>query len=89
MPVTIEGEGTLLRRPMHMMIDPLRRLGVRVRDNDGYLPFEVRGPIRGGEIDVDGSVSSQFITGLLLALPGRSTTPRSTSAAPSRPPIWT
>ena len=35
----------------------------------GYLPFEVRGPIRGGEIDVDGSVSSQFITGLLLALP--------------------
>ena len=69
MPVTIEGRGTLLRRPMHMMIDPLRRLGVRVRDNDGYLPFEVRGPIRGGEIDVDGSVSSQFITGLLLALP--------------------
>ena len=69
MPVTIEGQGTLLRRPMHMMIDPLRRLGVRVRDNDGYLPFEVRGPIRGGEIDVDGSVSSQFITGLLLALP--------------------
>ena len=69
MPVTIEGQGTLLRRPMHMMIDPLRRLGVRVRDNDGYLPFEVRGPIRGGEIDVDGSVSSQFITGLMLALP--------------------
>ena len=60
MPVTIEGQGTLLRRPMHMMIDPLRRLGVRVRDNDGYLPFEVRGPIRGGEIDVDGSVSSQL-----------------------------
>lgn len=69
MPVTIEGQGTLLRRPMHMMIEPLRRLGVRVRDNDGYLPFEVCGPIRGGEIDVDGSVSSQFITGLLLALP--------------------
>ena len=69
MPVTIEGQGTLLRRPMHMMIEPLRRLGVQVRDNDGYLPFEVCGPIRGGEIDVDGSVSSQFITGLLLALP--------------------
>ena len=31
--------------------------------------FEVRGPIRGGEVDVDGSVSSQFITGLMLALP--------------------
>ena len=57
MPVTIEGQGTLLRRPMHMMIEPLRRLGVRVRDNDGYLPFEVCGPIRGGEIDVDGFVA--------------------------------
>ena len=68
-PIAIEGEGTLLRRPMTMMIEPLRRLGVRVRDNKGYLPFEVRGPIRGGEIGVDGSVSSQFITGLLLALP--------------------
>mgnify|MGYP000470594282 CR=1 FL=1 len=47
----------------------LRRLGVRVRDNDGFLPIEVCGPIRGGEVEVDGSVSSQFITGLLLALP--------------------
>jgi 3-phosphoshikimate 1-carboxyvinyltransferase len=54
---------------MTMMIEPLRRLGVEVRDGGGYLPIEVKGPIRGGEIEVDGSVSSQFITGLLLALP--------------------
>ena len=44
-PITIEGEGTLLRRPMEMMTGPLRTLGVRVRDNGGFLPFEVRGPI--------------------------------------------
>lgn len=69
MPIRIEGEGSLLHRPMEMMIRPLRELGVAVRDNDGRLPFEVCGPIRGGETDVDGSVSSQFITGLLLALP--------------------
>ena len=68
-PITIEGRGTLLRRPMGMMTDPLRRLGVEVNDNDGYLPFRVCGPIRGGETEVDGSVSSQFITGLLLSLP--------------------
>lgn len=68
-PIRIEGKGTLLRRPMQMMIDPLRQLGVTVRDNKGYLPFTVQGPIHGGEIEVDGSVSSQFITGLLLALP--------------------
>lgn len=68
-PLTIEGEGTLLYRPMTMMVEPLRQLGVQVRDGGGFLPIEVQGPIHGGEITVDGSVSSQFITGLLLALP--------------------
>ncbi len=68
-PITICGEGTLLYRPMDMMINPLRELGVTVRDGGGKLPIEVCGRIRGGEIEVDGSVSSQFITGLLLALP--------------------
>ena len=63
-PVTIVGRGTLLSRPMTM-----RQLGVTVRDNGGFLPIEVCGPMRGGEVEVDGSVSSQFITGLLLALP--------------------
>lgn len=67
--VTIQGEGTLLHRPMIMMIEPLRELGVEVRDGGGYLPIEVKGPIHGGEIEVDGSISSQFITGLLLSLP--------------------
>lgn len=68
-PIVISGEGTLLYRPMDMMIQPLRALGVDVRDGGGRLPIEVCGPMRGGEISVDGSVSSQFITGLLLALP--------------------
>lgn len=68
-PVTIVGRGTLLSRPMTMMLDPLRQLGVTVRDNGGVLPIEVCGPMRGGKVEVDGSVSSQFITGLLLALP--------------------
>lgn len=68
-PVTIVGRGTLLSRPMTMMLDPLRQLGVTVRDNGGFLPIEVCGPMHGGEVEVDGSVSSQFITGLLLALP--------------------
>ena len=74
-PVRIEGEGTLLHRPMAMLVEPLRALGVEVRDGGGYLPIEVRGPIRGGRVEVDGSLSSQFVTGLLLALPvaGRDT----------------
>ena len=68
-PITIQGEGTLLYRPMNMMIEPLRKLGVAVRDGGGRLPVEVCGPVQGGEIEVDGSVSSQFLTGLLMALP--------------------
>jgi len=68
-PVRIEGEKSLLQRPMSMMTGPLRQLGARVVDNDGFLPFEVCGPLHGGVAEVDGSVSSQFITGLLLALP--------------------
>ena len=38
-PITVQGEGTLLYRPMHMMIEPLRKLGVDVRDGGGRLPI--------------------------------------------------
>lgn len=66
--MTITGTGTMLRRPIGMMIDPLRKLGVQVRSN-GYLPITVQGPLRGGETDVEAYVSSQFLTGLLMSLP--------------------
>ncbi len=68
-PLRIEGEKSLLQRPMSAMLEPLRSLGVRVVDCEGHLPLEVCGPLRGGTAEVDGSVSSQFVTGLLLALP--------------------
>jgi 3-phosphoshikimate 1-carboxyvinyltransferase len=68
-PVTITGHGSILSRPMEMMLEPLRTLGVDVRDHRGHLPVTVRGPMRGGEVEIDGSVSSQFLTGLLMALP--------------------
>jgi len=68
-PIEIRGGGTLLRRPMGPIVRALRSLGVVVHDGDGFLPVRVCGPLRGGEAAVDGSVSSQFVTGLLLALP--------------------
>ncbi len=70
-PITIQGEGTLLRRPLSMMFEPLKALGVELLDGGGYLPIRVTGPMRGSEVRVDGSISSQFITGLLLALASR------------------
>lgn len=66
--IRIEGRGSMLRRPIGMMIAPLQNLGVEV-ECDGFLPITVRGPLKGGESEVDGFVSSQFLTGLLMALP--------------------
>ena len=68
-PITITGAGSLPHRPMMPMVEALRALGVSVRDGGGFLPIEVCGPLRGGEATVDASISSQFVTGLLLALP--------------------
>ncbi len=67
--LTLTGHGTLTTRPMDLVEAPLRALGVAVRTDAGRLPVVVRGPLRGGEVEVDGSLSSQFISGLLMALP--------------------
>jgi 3-phosphoshikimate 1-carboxyvinyltransferase len=68
-PVILDGKGSILNRPFDMVEQPLRSLGVEIRSNNGFLPLSITGPLTGGEITADGSVSSQFITGLLMALP--------------------
>lgn len=68
-PLTITGHGSILTRPVSMMEQPLRDLGAQVSTREGFLPIHVYGPLQGGEVVVDGSMSSQFITGLLMALP--------------------
>lgn len=68
-PVTLTGSGSLTNRPMHMVTDGLAQLGVRCATNNGKLPITVQGPIQGGYITVDGSQSSQALTGLLMASP--------------------
>jgi len=65
----IEGEGSILKRPQAMLIDSLRKLGVEVESNDGFLPLKLKGPIKEKKIEIDGSISSQHLTGLLIALP--------------------
>jgi len=66
---TLTGHGSLATRPMDMVLQPLRQLGALCGTRDGHAPITVRGPLRGGRALVDGSASSQFLSGLLLALP--------------------
>lgn len=72
--IRINGQGTLLKRSFESFDQILPLLGVNHRSNNGYLPLAVKGPVQGGELKIDGSMSSQFLTGLLIALP-RATNP--------------
>lgn len=68
--VHFTADANALHRPMGPMIRALRELGVDVDDAGHWaLPFSVRGHghVRGGELDIDASTSSQFVSGLLLA----------------------
>lgn len=67
--IELRGEGSLRARPVGPIEAPLAELGVRCVTNAGMQPVSVQGPLRPGVVTVDGSASSQFITGLLLALP--------------------
>lgn len=68
--ISFDGDAAARRRPMKTTIESLRSLGVIVTDGGtGSLPFTVNGTgsVQGGEITIDASSSSQFVSGLLLA----------------------
>lgn len=70
--VTVTAHESALHRPMGEMIRSLRELGVDIDDGGRWmLPFLVHGHghVRGGEVTIDASASSQFVSGLLLAAP--------------------
>ncbi|HEY0247549.1 MAG TPA: 3-phosphoshikimate 1-carboxyvinyltransferase [Gryllotalpicola sp.] len=71
-PVTIDADDSARGRPMTAMVTALRDLGVDLADEGrGALPFTIHGTgrVAGGEITIDASSSSQFVSGLLLAAP--------------------
>jgi 3-phosphoshikimate 1-carboxyvinyltransferase len=67
--ITINGSGSLLKRPVGMIEDALMQLGVECKTNNGLMPVTVKGPLHGGTAMIGGSISSQLLTGLLMALP--------------------
>lgn len=71
-PVSFDGDPYARKRPMRPVLEALRALGADISDDGrGALPFTVhgQGSLRGGRVELDASLSSQFVSGLLLAAP--------------------
>ena len=71
--ITINGNGSLLTRPMDFFDEIFPQLGIEIHSNSGKLPIKIKGPLQPKDITIDGSLSSQFLTGLLFAF-GKSAT---------------
>lgn len=73
-PVTFDGDEAARKRPMGPVLDALEQLGIIIDRGEGAsdsLPFTVHGQgcVAGGELRIDASASSQFVSGLLLSAP--------------------
>jgi 3-phosphoshikimate 1-carboxyvinyltransferase len=65
--LTMNGSGSLLKRPMDFFDQIFPSLEISTSSNNGKLPIEIKGPLKPATINIDGSLSSQFLTGLLMA----------------------
>ena len=65
---TFVGSGRLPQRPITPYVEELPKHGIKL-DYSGTMPFTVSGKLTGGDFHIAGDISSQFITGLLLAFP--------------------
>ena len=73
--IILTGSGSLLTRPMQFFDDIFPLLGIHVQTNNGFLPVKIRGPLLPAAITIDGSQSSQYLTGLLFAFAKAATIP--------------
>jgi 3-phosphoshikimate 1-carboxyvinyltransferase len=73
--IIINGEGSLLSRPVDFFDAVLPQLGVNISSTNGKLPLKISGPLCPKDITIDGSLSSQFLTGLLFAFASSAISP--------------
>lgn len=67
---TLTGDESLKKRPMGPIIECLNKAGIKASATDGKPPITIESSgLEGGELSISGEVSSQFISGLLIALP--------------------
>ncbi|EBE7547283.1 3-phosphoshikimate 1-carboxyvinyltransferase, partial [Salmonella enterica] len=69
--IVLTGEPRMKERPIGHLVDSLRQGGANIdyQEQENYPPLRLRGGFTGGDIEVDGSVSSQFLTALLMTAP--------------------
>ena len=69
--IVLTGEPRMKERPIGHLVDALRQGGADIvyLEQKNYPPLQLKGGFSGGEVSVDGSVSSQFLTALLMAAP--------------------
>ena len=67
--ITFTGDGKLVERPLNVYYDIFESQKIYYKTEDGKLPLTINGRLKPGNYKVSGDVSSQFITGLLFALP--------------------
>lgn len=67
--ISLTAEGSLKFRPMTSIAETLSLLGADCSTSGGRAPIKVKGPLSGGKAYLDSSQTSQFLTGLLMALP--------------------
>ncbi|EKI6027113.1 3-phosphoshikimate 1-carboxyvinyltransferase, partial [Salmonella enterica] len=69
--IVLTGEPRMKERPIGHLVDALRQGGANIDylEQENYPPLRLRGGFTGGDVEVDGSVSSQFLTALLMTAP--------------------
>ena len=69
--IVLTGEPRMKERPIGHLVDALRQGGAQIDylEQENYPPLRLRGGFNGGNVEVDGSVSSQFLTALLMTAP--------------------
>ncbi|ECN2957859.1 3-phosphoshikimate 1-carboxyvinyltransferase [Salmonella enterica subsp. enterica serovar Typhi] len=69
--IVLTGEPRMKERPIGHLVDSLRQGGANIDylEQENYPPLRLRGGFIGGDIEVDGSVSSQLLTALLMTAP--------------------
>jgi 3-phosphoshikimate 1-carboxyvinyltransferase len=67
--IVLTGDSSLKKRPMQPLLDALESLGAKCGSDNGNPPISITGIIKGGEVEIPGNVSSQFISALMITGP--------------------